>query len=127
MSMIPSAKTAARHRLVVEMGDDGFCSATCRKRANRAPNRASPAESGGDAWRVAQHSFFRVTRLPATPGKKTTKSVTLKLDPRIVLNRKWAGMYRLRRPDGTLSDMGNLDRIKDALRCLDQVATPKAA
>jgi hypothetical protein len=29
-------------------------------------------------------------------------------------------MYRLRKPDGTLTDMANLTRIRDALRCLDE-------
>jgi len=29
---------------------------------------------------------------------------------------KWPGMYRLVRPDGTLSDMVNLARAKDAVR-----------
>jgi hypothetical protein len=52
------------------------------------------------------------------------KSVTLtrgppKLDPRIVPDPKWPGMYRIRRPDGTLSDMTNLTRCRDALRSFD--------
>ena len=28
---------------------------------------------------------------------------------------KWPGMYRLRLPDGSLTNMANLTRIKDAL------------
>ena len=38
------------------------------------------------------------------------------LDPRIVPDAKWPGIYRIRLPDGSLSDMANLTRIKDALR-----------
>ena len=38
------------------------------------------------------------------------------LDPRIVPDAKWPGMYRIHLPEGSLSDMANLTRIKDALR-----------
>jgi hypothetical protein len=34
---------------------------------------------------------------------------------RIVPDKRWPGMYRLRLPDGSLSDMANLTRAKDAL------------
>ena len=37
------------------------------------------------------------------------------LDPRIVPDAKWPGMFRIGLP-GCLSDMANLTRIKDALR-----------
>jgi hypothetical protein len=52
-------------------------------------------------------------------GQKT-QSVTLrhkslKVDPRIVADPKWPGMYRIRIPGGGLSDMVNLTRAKDAL------------
>jgi hypothetical protein len=39
-----------------------------------------------------------------------------KLDRRIVPDAKWAGMFRVRYPDGSLSDKVNLTRAKDALR-----------
>jgi hypothetical protein len=45
---------------------------------------------------------------------------TSKLDRRIVPDAKWLGMYRIRRPDGSLTDMVNLARAKDALRSLDE-------
>jgi hypothetical protein len=53
-------------------------------------------------------------------GGQNPQSVTLrrkppKLDPRIVPDPKWPGMYRLRLPDGTLSDMLNLTWARDAL------------
>jgi hypothetical protein len=47
---------------------------------------------------------------------KVTVSRAPKLDPRIIPDPVWPGMYRLRYRDGTLSDMANLTRIKDALR-----------
>jgi hypothetical protein len=34
---------------------------------------------------------------------------------RIVPDKRWPGMYRLRLPDGSLTDMVNLTRAKDAL------------
>jgi hypothetical protein len=43
-----------------------------------------------------------------------------KLDRRIVPDKRWSGMYRIRRPDGSVSDMANLARIKDALRVQDE-------
>jgi len=50
--------------------------------------------------------------------KKTVEGrpKTGSLDPRIVPDAKWPGMYRIRLPEGSLSDMANLTRIKDALR-----------
>jgi len=42
------------------------------------------------------------------------------LDPHIVPDAKWPGIYRIRLPDGSLSDMANLTRIKDGpalVRC----------
>jgi hypothetical protein len=38
------------------------------------------------------------------------------LDPRIVADPGWPGMHRVRRPDGSLTDMVNLTRAKDALQ-----------
>ena len=37
------------------------------------------------------------------------------LDPRIVPDAKWPGMYRIRLRDGSLSDMTNLTRARDGL------------
>ena len=46
---------------------------------------------------------------------RASKPSSRKLDPRIVPNAKWPGMYRVRLPDGSLTDMLNLARAKDAL------------
>jgi hypothetical protein len=43
-------------------------------------------------------------------------SETRPLDHRIVPDAKWPGMYRIRLRDGSLSEMVNLARAKDALR-----------
>jgi hypothetical protein len=39
-----------------------------------------------------------------------------RLPPGIVADATWPGMYRLVRPDGTLSDMTNFSRAREALR-----------
>ena len=44
---------------------------------------------------------------------RASKPPSRKLDPRIVPDAK--GMYRVRLPDGSLTDMLNLARAKDAL------------
>jgi hypothetical protein len=48
---------------------------------------------------------------PISCGQKPAS----KHDRRIVPDAKYPSMYRLRRPDGSLSDMVNLSRAKDAL------------
>ena len=64
------------------------------------------------------------TAIGMSEGQKP-QSVTLRrkpprLDPRIVPDAKYPGMYRIRRPDGSLSDMVNLTRACDALRSFDE-------
>jgi hypothetical protein len=49
------------------------------------------------------------------PQSVTLRRKPLKLDPRIVPDGRWPGMFRLRLPGGSLSDMVNLTRAKDAL------------
>jgi hypothetical protein len=53
------------------------------------------------------------------------QSVTLKqsrkpskFDPRIAADPKWPGMYRIRRRDGSLTDMVSLSRAKDVLAAM---------
>jgi hypothetical protein len=54
------------------------------------------------------------------PQSVTLRRKPLKLDPHIVPDPKWPGMYRIKRPDGSLSDMANLTRCRDALRSFDE-------
>ena len=49
------------------------------------------------------------------PQDVTLRRKTPKLNPRIVPDQKWPGMYRIRLLGGGLSDMVNLTRAKDAL------------
>jgi hypothetical protein len=69
---------------------------------------------------VPLDAVLSVTAVSDLSKDQKQKSVTLrrrppKLDPRIVPDPKWPGMYRIRRPDGSLTDLGNLTRAKDAL------------
>jgi hypothetical protein len=71
---------------------------------------------------AAFQSWFTTerTNAPAPESGRTRPRPPKKLDRRVVPDEKWPGMYRLRRPDGSLSDMANLTRIKDALRVQDE-------
>lgn len=69
---------------------------------------------------VAVDAVLSVTATAGLSKDQKTKSVTLRrkppqLDPRIAPDAKWPAMFRLRLPDGSLSDMVNLTRAKDAL------------
>jgi len=61
----------------------------------------------------------RATRgaLKSAPGISATSrlSVTRDLGSRIVADEHWPGMYRLRLSNGSLTDMTNLTRARDAL------------
>ena len=69
---------------------------------------------------VAVDAVLSVTATSGLSKDQKPKSVTLrrkplKLDPRIAPEGKWPAMFRLRLSDGSLSDMVNLPRAKDAL------------
>jgi hypothetical protein len=71
---------------------------------------------------VALDAVLSVTAAIRTTDGLNPQSVTLKqsrklskFDPRIAADPKWPGMYRIRRRDGSLTDMVSLSRAKDAL------------
>src|SRR5262249_49606096 len=71
---------------------------TCRRKASQACRRALPCVLSVTGTARGQNGAdVTLTRFP-------------KLDPRIVLDAKWPIMYRIRLPDGGLSDMLNLTR-----------------
>jgi hypothetical protein len=97
-----------------------FCSPRCRKATQRARDRGLPLKAPSQAHRDGASAFLSVTAPVGMSEGQNPQSVTLrrkshKLDPRIVPDQKWPGMYRIRRRDGTLSDMVNLTRAKEAL------------
>ena len=97
-----------------------FCSPRCRKASHRARDRGMPISVAATRPGVGLDAGLSVTRTIGMSEGQKPQSVTLrrkppKLDPRIVPDAQWAGMYRIRRPDGTLTDMVNLTRAKEAL------------
>ena len=102
-----------------------FCSPRCRKATQRARDRGTPIRVAATRPRVATDAALSVTATIGMSEGQKPKSVTLrrkplKLDPRIVPDPKWQGMYRIRRADGSPSDMANLTRCRDALRSFDE-------
>jgi len=99
-----------------------FCTPRCRKASQRARDRGMPLSVTATRPSVATGAILSVTASLRMSEEHKSRSVTLrqshkppKLDPRIVPDPKWPGMYRVRRPDGSLTDMVNLTRAKDAL------------
>jgi len=95
-----------------------FCGPRCRKAAQRARDRGTPDSVAVKRPSVAVDAVLSVE----TPEGLKPQGVTLrqprkppKLNPRIVADPKWPWMYRIRRPDGSLTDMVSLSRAKDAL------------
>jgi len=100
-----------------------FCSPRCRKATQRARERGLPLKVPPQARRDSASAFLSVTTPVGMSEGQKPQSVTLrrkspKLDPRIAPDAKWPAMFRLRLPDGSLSDMVNLPRAKDALAVL---------
>jgi endogenous inhibitor of DNA gyrase (YacG/DUF329 family) len=100
-----------------------YCNSRCRLIAHRSASAEPPATANRKAAdaRVSVSSHPGTYHPPSsasetlTPQQPRASKAPSKLDPRIVPDAKWPGMYRVRRPDGTLSDLVNLTRAKDAL------------
>ena len=97
-----------------------FCSPRCRKAAQRARDRGTPISVPVTRPGVGQDAVLSVTATDGMSERQKSQSVTLrsklpKLDPRLVPEPKWPWMYRIKRRDGSLTDMLSLTRAKDAL------------
>jgi hypothetical protein len=100
-----------------------YCDSRCRLIAHRSASAEPPATAN----RKAADARISVSSHPGTYHPPSSASETLtpqqpraskapsKLDPRIVPDAKWPGMYRVRLPGGSLTDMVNLTRARDAL------------
>jgi hypothetical protein len=102
-----------------------FCGPRCRKVSQRARDRGTPIKVAATRPGVATDAVLSVTAAIGMSEGQKPQSVTLrrkpaKIDPRIVPDPKGPGMYRIKRPDGSLSDMANLTRCRDALRGFDE-------
>ena len=118
-----------------------YCSDTCRKLASKARYQSSPETSEtrpaeglneGPATGVlstvttAENS---VDILPTYNSKKSGRA-SLKMTfgaYTVVPDPDWPKMYRVRRPDGSLTEMINLTRARDAARELAKVAVQTEA
>src|SRR5262245_53003625 len=95
-----------------------FCGPRCRVAAQRARDRGTPIRVAATRPSVATDAVLSVTATIEMSAGQKPQSVTLrqpKLDPRILADPRWPGMYRIRMPGGGLSDMANLTRATDAL------------
>jgi hypothetical protein len=104
--------------LVAQRSDARYCNDTCRQRGQR----------GRRGHREARTRDIIRDRLPGARSARIAPVVTdnphilqgskrpsRPLDPRIVLDDKWPGMYRIRLREGSLSDMVNLTRARAAV------------
>jgi hypothetical protein len=87
-----------------------FCSTACRMSAHRG----APTKGLLTAPQAAQKCVTGRSRAADNPTVPKSRSVTLPAG--LVRDAVYPNMYRLVRPDGSLSDMVNLTRAKDALR-----------
>ena len=88
-----------------------YCSDNCRKRASEGRLRPKTASKERLATRLAStvRSVSRTVEISmGYEGQKSGRAWPIVPDP------DWPGMYRVQRPDGSLTDMVNLTRAKDA-------------
>jgi len=100
------------------------CEADLRKQGRRGDAGrlyCRPPNRGGYEARKWPHKYSypsvprpRAIQTPEVPILRGPKPAS-KLSPGIVCDGRYPDMYRLRLPDGSLSDMVNLTRAKDAL------------
>ena len=107
-----------------------YCSATCRKlasKARRAPLQASPQKRPKTL--LATTPLSSVTSVSTSPtistgytGQKSSRATLQMAFGRciVVPDPDWPKMYRAMRPDGSLTDMVNLTRARDAAHLLFQ-------
>ena len=102
-----------------------YCSDTCRKLASKARLQSSPkrAEKSRPATRVLSTVAEVASTLDISMGYEGQKSGRAPLQMNfggytVVPDPEWPKMYRVRRPDGSLTDMVNLIRAGDAARAL---------
>jgi hypothetical protein len=102
--------------------DARTCGDSCRQRLRRSRQRVDRTLSEARtadlsvtrySGNAPVHTRARVTDKPARVAQKSTSR---RLPPGVVPDAKWPGMYRVRLPDGSLSDMVNLTRANEAHR-----------
>jgi hypothetical protein len=134
-----------------QRADARFCSDACRVRAHRGTTerrRQNSAQSQPEG-RIAvtnasralsapkgQNCAFVTDNMPVLPASKPgSSSAAAPIRQRktangivsIVPDAKWPKMFRLRLPDGRLTDMMNIVRAKDALRKMGDGPLPEVS
>jgi hypothetical protein len=110
------------------IADAQFCSAGC-KQANYRWRRSSgvtPSDENscpGTDVRSTVTRPFQVFDITSKFSKKKRPLGALAIVP----DECWPGLYRIRRPDGSLTDMVNLTRAKDAAQLLTENSVREAA
>jgi hypothetical protein len=128
-----SGRTRTNKRRTLHEGRR-YCSDTCRKLASKTrrtpfktPNTGSVSEASmPDKAPQATRVLSTVTTAPnlvdlsAVSGAQKSGGAGLQVTfggYTVVPSIDWPGMYRVRMPDGSLTDMANLTRARDAARC----------
>jgi hypothetical protein len=100
-----------------------FCSSRCRLINHRASAPKTPARPAGEL----ADAFLSVSGLPSPSAPLPKKFETLRgsrgperLPRGILRDKRYPNMYRVVLPDGSLSDMVNLTRAKDALAAVSE-------
>lgn len=103
-----------------------YCSSACRVAAHRARAPVThAAPRGGVNGAIKLPPDTLVAPRPVLASQSAAEGILVTLsNPAvdIVPDGCWPGMYRIRFRDGSLSDMVNLTRAKDALRMLGGAA-----
>jgi hypothetical protein len=93
------------------------CSARCRVAASRARiSRNNEGTAGAFKTVQGTHTLSAVTAsdIPSTNQRSAEAKKTTLHCPTIERDATYPNMWRIRRSDGSLSDMVNLTRAKDA-------------
>jgi hypothetical protein len=120
-------KSFTRHRSTAR-----FCSPRCRQRAHRrvvlSPvgeprNTKAPSKRDVRPIRGPCRSGVGLCLSPKTELQQrepVSGTVTGSFIPRLMADQHWPGMWRIVFPDGSLSDMLNITRAKEALKRAQQ-------
>ena len=98
-----------------------YCSDNCRKRASEGrllrPKTASKERLATRLASTVRSVSGTVVKSIGYEGQKSGRG-PFKWPLKAILSwrTEWSGMYRVRRPDGSLTDMVNLTRARDAAR-----------
>jgi hypothetical protein len=93
-----------------------------RQRRIRNTERKKAGAAAALQASVTQPEIFQQFQCSGSPKK--TRLGAPSLPPRLVPDERHPGMYRLRLPDGRLSDMVNLTRARDALAAIRDDGAP---